>query len=72
MTPTDFKQATREAEALAKAKKAEDKAREKERKKARKLEKAAEKLSLKETPEAEIPLKGVVAEEQAPFPSAAP
>ncbi|KAH8596521.1 tRNA synthetases class I (M)-domain-containing protein [Bisporella sp. PMI_857] len=66
-------QASRDAEAQAKAQKAADKARDKERKKARKEKKAAEKANLEEIPKTtELPFRGVVAEEQAPPPAAAP
>lgn len=71
-------QASRQAEAEAKAKKAADKARDKERKKAKKEAAAAAAAAVKTdgVPKGgermELPLRGVVAEEQAPPPSAAP
>jgi methionyl-tRNA synthetase len=70
-------QASRQAEAEAKAKKAADKARDKERKKAKKEAAAAAAAAKtdgapKGGEKVELPLRGVVAEEQAPPPSAAP
>lgn len=71
-------QASRQAEAEAKAKKAADKARDKERKKAKKEAAAAAAAAAKTDgapkggEKVELPLRGVVAEEQAPPPSAAP
>jgi methionyl-tRNA synthetase len=77
-------QASRLAEAEAKAKKAADRARDKERKKAKKAAAEAEKTGeapaeaksgegpAKAGEKVEIPFRGVVAEEQAPPPSAAP
>ncbi|RDL38089.1 Nucleotidylyl transferase [Venustampulla echinocandica] len=66
-------QASRLAEEEAKAKKAADKARDKERKKAKKLAaKSGEAVATPESSKTELPLRGVVAEEQAPPPAAAP
>lgn len=64
-------QASRLAEEEAKAKKAADKARDKERKAARKAQKAEEEKG-KEGEKVDLPLRGKVAEEQAPPPAAAP
>ena len=65
-------QASRLAEEEAKAKKAADRARDKERKKAKKEaeKKGGEKKEINE--KVELPLRGAVAEEQAPPPAAAP
>lgn len=68
-------QASRLAEEQAKAKKAADKARDKERKKARKAAAAAGKENEEKKAgyaTVELPLRGKVAEEQAPPPAAAP
>lgn len=69
-------QASRLAEEEAQAKKKADKARDKERKKAKKeaerAAKAAGGSGVKEQAPVEIPLRGKVAEEQAPPPAAAP
>ena len=65
-------QASRLAEEEAKAKKAADKARDKERKAARKAQKAEEEAKGKTGETTDLPLRGKVAEEQAPPPAAAP
>lgn len=66
-------QASRLAEEEAKAKKKADKERDKERKKAKKAAAAAAAAgSSGETSQTELPLRGKVAEEQAPPPAAAP
>lgn len=65
-------QASRLAEEEAKAKKAADKARDKERKAARKAQKAEEEAKEKTGETTDLPLRGKVAEEQAPPPAAAP
>ncbi|PQE03701.1 hypothetical protein CJF30_00006426 [Rutstroemia sp. NJR-2017a BBW] len=67
-------QASRLAEEEAKAKKKADKERDKERKRLKKeaAKKEADALEKKEAVETELPLRGKVAEEQAPPPAAAP